>query len=190
MEPLNISVTELAEKLSISRKHLSNIINEKASITPDVALKLSRAFGTTPELWLNLQKNVDLWDAMHASRDWEQVEPIQAKDIDIAQDTNSRICIAAEAKQAYPDRKAKRLHVLFEAGKWIVKSSRAQKARGLHQSRSDAIIFARSIAMQNDQICLVIHRKNGHIESEKIVHKNGSMEPLSPKSCERIVNKE
>lgn len=46
----------MASKLNVSRKTLSKILNEKGAVTPDMALRLPRAFGTTPELWLNLQK--------------------------------------------------------------------------------------------------------------------------------------
>ena len=74
--PLEISVTEMAMKLGISRKTLSKILNEKGSITPDMALRLARAFDTTPDLWLNLQKNYDLWNAEHASSDWKSVRPL------------------------------------------------------------------------------------------------------------------
>jgi plasmid maintenance system antidote protein VapI len=41
-----------------------------------MALRLSRAFKTTPELWLNLQRNYDLWHASHDSKDWQTVQPI------------------------------------------------------------------------------------------------------------------
>lgn len=74
--PLEISVTEMAMNLGISRKTLSKILNEKGSITPDMALRLARAFDTTPDLWLNLQKNFDLWNAEHASSDWKSVRPL------------------------------------------------------------------------------------------------------------------
>ena len=74
--PLEISVTEMAMNLGISRKTLSKILNEKGSITPDMALRLARAFDTTPDLWLNLQKNFDLWTAEHASSDWKNVRPL------------------------------------------------------------------------------------------------------------------
>jgi addiction module HigA family antidote len=77
--PLKISVTEMALKLGISRKTLSKIVNEKGSVTPDMALRLSRAFDTTPDLWLNLQKTVDLWNAEHASSDWKQVQPLPSQ---------------------------------------------------------------------------------------------------------------
>ncbi|MFO7816248.1 MAG: HigA family addiction module antitoxin [Thermodesulfobacteriota bacterium] len=75
LEPLSISVTEMASKLNVSRKTLSKILNEKGAVTPDMALRLSRAFNTTPDLWLNLQKNFDLWKAEHSSNDWKSVHP-------------------------------------------------------------------------------------------------------------------
>ncbi len=76
LDPLDITITDMAAMLGISRKTLSKILNENGSITPDMALRLSRAFGTTPDLWLNLQKNYDLWNAEHASDDWKRVNPL------------------------------------------------------------------------------------------------------------------
>ena len=76
LEPLNLTVSELAKSLGVSRKTLSKIINEHGSITPDMALRLSKAFNTTPELWLNLQQNYDLWHASQKSNDWKMVEAI------------------------------------------------------------------------------------------------------------------
>ncbi len=76
MEPLSLTVLELAEILGVSRKTLSKIVNERGSVTPDMALRLSKAFKTTPELWLNLQQNYDLWQASHKSADWKMVEVI------------------------------------------------------------------------------------------------------------------
>ncbi len=75
LKPLKISVTEMATKLGVSRKTLSKILNERGSVTPDMALRLSMAFGTTPDLWLNLQKNFDLWQAENSSDDWKRVCP-------------------------------------------------------------------------------------------------------------------
>jgi antitoxin HigA-1 len=54
---------------------LSKIINEKGSITPDMALRLSRALDTTPDFWLDLQKNFDLWRAETASKEWQKIKP-------------------------------------------------------------------------------------------------------------------
>ena len=75
--PLSITIKDMAETLSVSRKTLSKIINERGAITPDMALRLSRAFDTTPDFWLNLQKNYDLWQAETASKEWQVVKPIQ-----------------------------------------------------------------------------------------------------------------
>ena len=79
LEPLSISITDFAIILGVSRKTASKIVNERGSITPDMSLRLSRAFNTTPDLWLNLQKNYDLWHAAHDSKDWQNVQPIKMK---------------------------------------------------------------------------------------------------------------
>ncbi len=76
MEPLSITVSGLAVVLGVSRKTLSEIVNEHASVTPDMALRLSKAFKTTPELWLNMQRNYDLWQASHKSDGWKHVEAV------------------------------------------------------------------------------------------------------------------
>ena len=46
------------------------------TVTPDMALRLSRAFDTTPDLWMNLQKSFDLWEASHASKAWKGVKQL------------------------------------------------------------------------------------------------------------------
>ena len=63
IEPLDISVTEAASALGVSRKTLSTILNGRAGISPEMALRLAKAFGTTPESWLNQQMHYDLWVA-------------------------------------------------------------------------------------------------------------------------------
>jgi addiction module HigA family antidote len=77
LEPLSLTITELARILGVSRKTVSKIVNERGSVTSDMALRLSRAFDTTPELWLNLQRNYDLWHAAHDSKDWQRVQPVE-----------------------------------------------------------------------------------------------------------------
>ena len=69
----------MAATLGVSRKTLSKIINERGTITPDMALRLSRAFDTTPDFWLNLQKNYDLWQAEMGSQEWKKVKPFPKK---------------------------------------------------------------------------------------------------------------
>ncbi|MEK6527638.1 MAG: HigA family addiction module antitoxin [Nitrospirota bacterium] len=76
VEPMSLTISELAMMLGISRKTLSKIINEHGSVSPDMALRLSRAFKTTPELWLNLQLNYDLWYASQKSTSWKMVEAV------------------------------------------------------------------------------------------------------------------
>lgn len=76
MESLSLTVSDLAATLGVSRKTLSRVLNERGDITPDMALRLSQAFKTTSELWLNLQRNYDLWEAAHKSNDWKLVEAI------------------------------------------------------------------------------------------------------------------
>jgi addiction module HigA family antidote len=76
LKPLKLTVTSLAASLGVSRKTLSTIINERAGVTPDMALRLSRAFSTTPELWLNMQQAHDLWIAENGNSDWQKVVPL------------------------------------------------------------------------------------------------------------------
>ena len=63
LEPLELSVTEAAEALGVSRKTLSSIINGKSGISPEMAVRLSIAFDTSSESWLNQQTQYDLWQA-------------------------------------------------------------------------------------------------------------------------------
>ena len=63
LEPLELTVVEAAKGLGISRNALSAILNERSGISPAMAVKLSEAFGTSAELWNNMQKTYDLWNA-------------------------------------------------------------------------------------------------------------------------------
>ncbi len=76
LEPLSVPVSKIAECLRVSRKTMSKIVNGQGSVTPDMALRLSKAFGTTPDLWLNLQKNYDLWHA-RKSEEWQNIQPVE-----------------------------------------------------------------------------------------------------------------
>ena len=68
IEPLGLSVTEVAEGLGVSRKTLSAVLNGRAGISPEMALRLSIAFDTSPESWLNQQTQYDLWVAKKESK--------------------------------------------------------------------------------------------------------------------------
>jgi len=61
LKPLNMSQTELAKKLGVSYRTVNEIVNEKRSISPEMAIKLSAFFKTTPQFWMNLQRDYDLW---------------------------------------------------------------------------------------------------------------------------------
>lgn len=63
LEPLGISVTAAAKGLGVSRKTLSAILNGRAGISPEMAIRLSIAFDTSAESWLNQQSQFDLWQA-------------------------------------------------------------------------------------------------------------------------------
>ena len=60
LKPLNLSVTECAKRLGIGRQALSNLVNEKVSVSIEMAYRLSKAFGSTPETWLGMQLAFDL----------------------------------------------------------------------------------------------------------------------------------
>ncbi|MCS4185223.1 HigA family addiction module antitoxin [Salinibacter ruber] len=63
IKPLDLTITEAAEGLGISRKHLSAIVNGRAGISPNMAIRLSKAFGGSPESWLTQQMQYDLRQA-------------------------------------------------------------------------------------------------------------------------------
>lgn len=67
IEPLGLTVTEAAQHLRVTRQALNNLLNEKAGISPAMAIRLSKAFGSSPELWLGLQMHYDLARAEKAA---------------------------------------------------------------------------------------------------------------------------
>ena len=68
LKPLDLTVTEAAAGLGVSRKQLSAVINGRASVSPEMAVRLSMAFGTSAEVWLNHQLQYDLWIAKKQSK--------------------------------------------------------------------------------------------------------------------------
>ncbi len=63
LEPLGLSVTRAAEGLGVTRQTLSDLVNGNAGISIDMAVRLSKAFGSNPETWLGMQVAYDLWQA-------------------------------------------------------------------------------------------------------------------------------
>jgi addiction module HigA family antidote len=75
IKPLGITVTEAAKKLGVTRKTLSALLNCRASLSPDMAIRISKATNTTPESWLFMQAKLDLWHAAHHKAKVEFFEP-------------------------------------------------------------------------------------------------------------------
>jgi len=76
LEPLGLTVTRAAEALGVSRKTLSAIVNGQAGISPEMAIRLSIAFDTSAESWLNQQVQYDLWLVRQSQQDFK-VERLQ-----------------------------------------------------------------------------------------------------------------
>ena len=70
LEPLELSITDAAKGLGVTRKTLSQLINGHHGVTPEMALRLSEAFNTTPQVWLNMQQNFDLRQAEKQARNY------------------------------------------------------------------------------------------------------------------------
>jgi addiction module HigA family antidote len=78
MKPYGMTQTEIARRIGVSRKHISEVVNGRKGISTDMALRLSRLFGTSPELWLNGQIAWDVWNAMRGENacKFETIEPV------------------------------------------------------------------------------------------------------------------
>lgn len=78
LKPLDITITDFADRIGVTRARLSEIVNGKRGVTPDTALRFERVLGPSAQFWLNLQQSVDLWDAMHSANAAEigQLQPV------------------------------------------------------------------------------------------------------------------
>ena len=74
---LGITQTELADRLGVSRRSISQILHEHRPLTPDMAIRLAHFLGTTPESWLNMQQALDVWELERKNaRIYEQIEKV------------------------------------------------------------------------------------------------------------------
>ena len=74
-----LTVKSLAEAVGVSRQTVNELLGERRALSPEMAIRLSALFGTTPEYWLNLQRSVDLWDLGSAlSEEIGRIKPIRA----------------------------------------------------------------------------------------------------------------
>lgn len=81
LEELGLTITETARRLDVSRRTLSELVNERRAVSPEMALKLGRFFGNGTELWMNMQTRYDLWGVENdpqAQREADKVEPALA----------------------------------------------------------------------------------------------------------------
>jgi addiction module HigA family antidote len=74
-----LTVSGLAEALGVSRQSINELLRERRAVSPEMALRLSRFFGNSPEFWLNAQRAVDLWDASQAIKEEiSRIKPLNA----------------------------------------------------------------------------------------------------------------
>ncbi len=77
LEPLNLTITEASLKLGISRKALSSLVNEKVSLSSEMAKRIAKATNTTIESWIGMQSKLDIWNA--ENDDDIDIEPFLAQ---------------------------------------------------------------------------------------------------------------
>jgi addiction module HigA family antidote len=74
-----LTVSGLAEALGVSRQSVNELLRERRAVSPEMALRLGRLFGNSPEFWLNAQRAVDLWDAAQAiKKEVARIKPLDA----------------------------------------------------------------------------------------------------------------
>lgn len=75
----DLTVSGLAEAIGVSRQSINELLRERRSLSPEMALRLARLFGNSPEFWLNAQRAVDLWNATQAiEKDVARIRPLSA----------------------------------------------------------------------------------------------------------------
>lgn len=75
----DLTVTGLAEAIGVSRQSVNELLRERRAVSPEMALRLARLFGNSPEFWLNSQRAVDLWDAaQEIKKDVARIRPLSA----------------------------------------------------------------------------------------------------------------
>lgn len=74
-----LTVSSLAAAIGVSRQSINELLRERRSVSPEMALRLARLFGNSPEFWLNAQRAVDLWEAAQAiESDVARIQPLVA----------------------------------------------------------------------------------------------------------------
>ena len=79
MPDFDLNATSMAKALGVSRQTINEILRERRSVSPAMALRLSRLFGNSPEFWLNIQHSWDLWDSeQRYSKELSKIQPLNA----------------------------------------------------------------------------------------------------------------
>src|SRR5580692_10289474 len=74
MEPMGLTQGALAMAMGVQREHVNELCNDRRSVTAPTALILARVFGNSPDFWLNVQRRIDLWEAMHSPRELARIK--------------------------------------------------------------------------------------------------------------------
>ncbi len=78
MPDFGLTVAGLAEAVGVSRQSINELLRGRRAVSPEMALRLARLFGNSPEFWLNAQRSVDLWDAaQNVSEDVKRIKPLR-----------------------------------------------------------------------------------------------------------------
>ncbi len=73
-----MSQAQLARFMAVSRRTVSEIVNESRRLTPDIAFRLAKVFNSTPEMWLNMQQAVDIWEARSIhGHEYDKIQTVQ-----------------------------------------------------------------------------------------------------------------
>ncbi|CAN5164258.1 HigA family addiction module antitoxin [soil metagenome] len=74
-----LTVAGLANAVRVSRQSVNELLRERRAVSPEMALRLARLFGNSPEFWMNAQRAVDLWDAAHViKKEVARIKPLSA----------------------------------------------------------------------------------------------------------------
>ena len=74
MQPMGLTQGALAKAMGVQRKHVNELCNGRRNVTAPTALILARVFGNSPDFWLNLQRRIDLWEAMHSPSERKRIQ--------------------------------------------------------------------------------------------------------------------
>src|ERR1035438_5996161 len=82
LTPMSLTQGALAEAMGVERKLVNELCNDRRTVTADTALMLARVFGNSPEFWLNVERRMDLWEALHTPKRRQRIE--QARSLQMA----------------------------------------------------------------------------------------------------------